>query len=211
MNQLKLVSLLGAALFLAPAAVHGWSSALAGHPAGSAQQGAAGALTPAVIGVVDLEKVAGGYKRAEELQGEYRREAEGLEAELRERAKTLDGLKADRDALEKGTRAWIEADIKHRSLIGQLEMAKERYEGYLRERQYRTLTLIYDDVRAAIAQVATQRGIDVVLRLRGNESGDKAPLGQVLRDQESREVLYSSPKLDLTEDVIRILRTAPAK
>ena len=63
---------------------------------------------------------------------------------------------------------------------------------------------VRDAFKAAIRQVATERGIDVVLQLRDEEPAGTRP-DQLSSEIFLTDVLHCDPSLDITADVLKIL------
>ncbi len=72
-------------------------------------------------------------------------------------------------------------------------------------KQNRLLLELQTQVGEAIKELAPKRGIDLVLRLRAQHG--EYPLGEQVHRAQSTDVLYAADPLDITEDVIDLLKT----
>jgi Skp family chaperone for outer membrane proteins len=146
------------------------------------------------IGIVDVATVLTRYAKWQDMQ-------KVLEERRGRRAEELDALAAEVDALRKelakldpDAKAYLE---KQGALIQKealLETTSQQYEielGVSEEKQYEALI---DEVGAAVAEIARERGLAVVLQ-RALEAPDGV----------WESVLYAEPRADLTDALIAYL------
>jgi Skp family chaperone for outer membrane proteins len=114
-------------------------------------------------------------------------------------AKMANSLKADSDAQ---TAAMDEFDAKS------LEFATSEKQMQIRmvREQNRQLTVAFDEIQAAVAEIAKKKGLDLVLV---NSNTDLPPNAKDIANSETlaglifnRSLLYVSDKVDITSDVI---------
>jgi Skp family chaperone for outer membrane proteins len=196
---MKLIS--SAVLFVASVlCLSAWASAKAQEPA-SAEAKAASAPK---IGVVDFVKVVEAYPRAIEERAkieEMRKQQRAvLEAELKKGRE----LEVKLEDLQRGTPA-------HDFTLHQLRMKKQDIEGLeqVYDRDWRRkidefYNAIYGDLERAVAIVAKERGVHMVLRAHPQLDGESAE--NRARVFEARMVWYSSSEIDLTPFVIKLLQ-----
>lgn len=174
----------------------------------TAQDGGAKPPAPAApkfpVGVVDFVKVFDAYPRAVQeenaLKDFNRRQQEVLDAEERK----LEQLKIQRDNYNKGSRDYAMKDNELRAKLRELEGLQEILRVEFGQKRNEFMNTIYADIGRAIAIVAKERDVKLVLRrhppLDGLSSGQNAQLN------EARQVWYAAEELDLTPHVIKLLQ-----
>ncbi len=165
-----------------------------------------------IIGVVDLDKAIDLYPKAiaerERLQNLFK--------EFAERLKSLDNqidqLKAEMTTLKEGS-------DRRDDLVYQLSQAFKNRDGYgnhLKSKRDREVAkfelMIYQDVDAAVTEVAKASGVDIVLRIRATPSfedvtkeGSDAQM-QRLAAYDRQLVWFAKDEVDLTQALIKVLR-----
>ena len=176
---------------------------------------------PTQVAVCDVVHVFGHAEKAQEwtaalndrrkeVQAEDKkklkaiREIESMLPELRGAA--YDGQLAKARQMTLARQAWIE-----------MEEAKSRRDWYVHS------AALYGDIMRTVAAVANERGVDVVLYHRRRPDDLAAPpkllqtllaggdaRKMLLPQIENRKVIYSTPEVDLTEEVlVRVNRARP--
>ena len=170
-------------------------------PAAFAQGGSAsGGATR--VGVVDLQAVLNGSDQFAAMQERQQERARDLQARLQEKQNQVKAGQNQLDALGPGTPAW---DAKRREVLEAAagvqawEQIAKQLEG---SEQAREFLALYEKADAAIAAVAAERGLGVVLA--GGQLPDLGALARADRSQitailQNRKVLYSSAEVDLTQ------------
>ncbi len=158
-----------------------------------------------VIAVVDLEKVKNGSPQVAEIQKAMSRKQAELRADIEERTRGAEVKKAERDTLNKESEAWHLADIQLKAYAYELEERAKRYERQLADLQGRLVAQFYDEIRGVIAGLARQRGLGLVLRIHESEV-EAMNVAEIAGTNRARDVLYFDPKLDITDDVIRLMK-----
>lgn len=167
----------------------------------------------ASIGVVDLDQAIDQYAlavqergRLQQLSGQFNDELDGL-------TRRIDEIRGQMSVLKQGSSTYEDKEFELRGLMRTREdLAALRKRQFDRELEQFELA-IYEDMEFAIAQVAKDRGIDVVLRVQNtidlspDEQKDadglqKAKLMQFNR----RSVWYTSNQVDLTPFLIKYLQ-----
>ena len=72
--------------------------------------------------------------------------------------------------------------------------------------QYKNHEEVYHDIDRAISKLAEKRGLQLVLRVNGAVP-DTAPLDARVGMWRAKSTFYHHDKLDLTEDVIKLLKS----
>jgi len=169
-----------------------------------------------VVGVVDIDKAVEFYPKAiaerERLQALNKSFVERMDAIT----KQIDQVRADMMLEKEGSdqREWKQLEY------GELQKRREVLKALLTRQfdreQQKGLITIYEDVEAAIAEVAKRRGVQIVLRhtpTLGPEDLVKDPSSaqrQRLIQYDTRLVWFASEEFDLTPAVINFLKVPAA-
>lgn len=182
---------LAATAFLAPAAV----------PAVAAAQTAA----PTRIGVANTARILNELQETRDLNQKIQNDLKTLEAERVTREQKVKDLQAVRDALKPDSpqfaeknKEWLQSRIEYEIWI-QMQRAN------LEREQKVQMTALFNKITQTVAEVATQKGIDLVVAEQRTDIPDnldainpdqlKAVIGQ-------RNILFVSASIDVTNDVI---------
>jgi len=174
-------------------------------PSSAPQNGAKPAAAAPAIGVVDIQLLFGQSPQA--VAG--REKLVALEAGFENRLKELDAeiKKAEIGVSSKqeGTLEHAEATLNVRALQGTFESLREMFTTEIRRQEVLMTAALYRDIEAAIAVVAGNRKLDLVLRLRPVPPAD-APLKLQQAGLEAKEIWFSSKRLDVTTAVLAVLQ-----
>ena len=162
-------------------------------------------MPPAVIGVVDLEKVYNNLEsrsdlvqRIEDMQTKMAEDATCMQEEL-------EMLSAELESLSPGSKAMIEMNDKAISISGRLR-AFETYGALLIERERAAdLRDSYDKIRAEAGVLSGIMGVDLVLLNDSIPMVDLADAAGTLQQISARRVLWASQTLDMTDELIERL------
>ena len=174
------------------------------RPAPVVAQGASGGEATRV-GVVDLQAVLNGSDEFAAMQERQQDRGRELQEELQRRQGEVKAGQNQLDALGPDTPAW---EAKRREVLEAAagtqawEQIAKQIEGGDQAREFLSL---YEQADAAVAAVAQERGLDVVLA-----KSDLPDLGQLARADrnqitailQNRKVLYSSDRVDVTQAVL---------
>lgn len=156
------------------------------------------------IGVVDAIAVINAYPTAIAGQATLQKLAADFQAEMNLHDQDIQQLELDIGSLEPGTREQGLKTLK-------LDQAKRYRQGLINlhlERMQVDSTQftveMYEDFWEAVGKVAKAKGLQVVLRKRKYDPALRADLRRASNDR--RTVLYAAPELDVTQDVINMLK-----
>lgn len=175
---------------------------LAGRPTQAQGPGA-----PPKFGVVDLGEVLREFKEVQEMEAKLQQRAAEFKKEGEARRDKLDTIRFERDRLHPDEPKWLQLQKELNRLSVELELwakfEKNDIEAESREQQSR----LYKKALQAVETVAKQRGLETVFQLDSIDLND--PKDMVTSQRMSvRAVLYASPSVDLTKDVIAMLNQA---
>ena len=146
------------------------------------------------------------------------RETKDLQQKMDEQRKTLaqqeQAKRASLNALQEARNQFKPESDQYREKNGELMRAAIEFETWgrvnqadLTREQKQQMKTLFDKIEAACGEVAKQRGFDVVI---ADQRGEITNLEQLNPDQlrvllNQRIVLYTSPKADITNDVIAFM------
>ena len=158
-----------------------------------------------VIGVVNALQVRTAYAKAIAGSESLRRLNESYLQGVRQREDLIKQMEMEVDSLDPS------AQVQRARMSLQIELARRELQGnelIHRDRllmQGATLQVaIYEDIWEAAAKVAQAKGLKLVLRVRELPAGAPLDVRQAFHDR--RNVLYHVGELDLTQDVINMLK-----
>lgn len=158
-----------------------------------------------VIGVVNALQVQAAYEKAIEgnqslrqLNDRFQESADKMEEAIQQLK--LEIMALDNSAQQERNMKSLQLDLAQRELQGREVLHREQM---LRESAALSVQ-IYEDIWAASAKVAQAKGLKLVLRMRELQTGAPLDIRQAFHDR--RNVLYAAPELDLTQDVINMLK-----
>lgn len=180
-----------------------------------AGQNGAGSLAGSVA-VVDLERVLGSYQK-------YRTALEAVRKDHEERQKELDAaenqvksLNGEVAALTKGTADWVDMTAKLASADAAYKARSQAVDLWVNQRLAEVRQQAVDEVLAAVGDLAKRKGVQLVLRHRSAVDDprldDRQKLQLKMQLLDVLEELYHAPALDMTQDVIDLLKgSTPAE
>lgn len=198
MNRLRKLPL---AVSLPAALLLGATAAVA-RPAPQDPVAAAAAPT---IAMVDIDRVLKAYPGAEAqqaawkvMEADFKSKMEALEAEVRQ-------AMGEREAFTQGTPERLRANLGYELKRLEYEEFHKILAAQAEQRKADVALELYGEIRRGIAAFAKAKGVQLVLRLRADDPN--LPKSMRLENNQQREVLYHDPALELTEDVIKFLKT----
>ena len=165
-----------------------------------AQDPAPAGPSPA-LAVCDIVHVFNNYARAADLNAQLNERGQALQSEDTKRAEAIQALEQELDLLKEGSPEYEQRfNEAQRLSIERQAWAKYQETLVMRERHRLTVEM-YEEVRQAVAAVAAQRGIDVVIyNVREPLKGETT--AQLLQEMQDRKVLYASERADITDAVL---------
>jgi Skp family chaperone for outer membrane proteins len=165
-----------------------------------------------LIGSVDLVKAFDQYPKWIRLKGELGKMSDQFEDQIKQINKRLEEIKATVSATapESDERKRAEFDLEMG--LQQRQWLAKTLRDKARAEEAKALLSVYEDVEAAIAVVARNRGVTMVQRVHdlGPSPGDIATLAAKDIDNrlmafERKQVWFAAPEIDLTDDLIKQL------
>ncbi len=161
-----------------------------------------GAMAPATIGCVDLERVfneciwlAEAEEQLAKITAVHQKEADRLRAEVELARQDLELLVPGTEQYKKAERAYVQATVDFRAYV-EFSGAKLEVE------RAKTRRNIYDRIAGAAERYAVAHGIGYIIT---NDSASDLQEGtdrQVVQQLLLRRVVYASSEYDVTDDLI---------
>lgn len=159
-------------------------------------------MKPAIVATVDLERVFNQLEERTAADEDLTKMADELQRDGDRRAKAI-------DALEEELEVYTPGSEQHQELLNKLALASHEYRAFVEwgrrkidVKKAATLRRIYSSIKDAIEREAKDKGYDIVFV---NDSLSPIPVSdesETSRQISARRMLYSSPQIDITRDVI---------
>ncbi len=183
------------------------------NPAPAAADAAAAKSAKApVIGVVDFVKAIENYPKYTQGLGDIDKLGDAGQKQIDAIKKQIDGKLAEQQAV-RGSEEARDLQDEIEILNSQGKALRERLLRKMEIERMRLLAAVYQDLEEAIAKVAKARGVGLVLRSHviDDPAVSLAKLSPGALDSrvkifERRQVWFASDELDLTADVINLLK-----
>jgi Skp family chaperone for outer membrane proteins len=171
---------------------------------------AAGPSGPTRVAVCDISAAFRNYDRLRDLNQVLRQKNDALKAENARRTKQVEDLQKELQDLKPGSKQY-QAKLEERDKAAVEGAVSLQYQKGVLDREQRQLTEdMFREILAAVSQVAQERGYDLVL---ARDSVDVTSLSmeELMDKMIQRKCLYSSPQIDLTEEVTQRANAAYKK
>ncbi|HET6202367.1 MAG TPA: OmpH family outer membrane protein [Planctomycetota bacterium] len=171
----------------------------------AAQPESAPAGAPARLGFLDIDEALRGSGKVKADLEELQRNLQTKLGELKARAEELNKQKKALAILDPDSREYFE---KRRDLDAEflkLDAEDKYWTRYRAEREETVKLAAYDDIRRAVGEVASAKGLDAVFRIDKTDAADARTLEERGERARRRMVFSSRPELDITPEVIRLL------
>lgn len=170
-----------------------------------------------VVGVVDMGKAFDNYPRTIKERERVKKLVDGWQEEIDRVSKRIEEMKGSLLVLKAGSpdreRKQLELELTMQERQGLAKLLSDR----LQVEQMRMHLAIYEDLDAAVAQLAKDRGVHLVLR---TDTSDIATADAADKDNakvmekrviafERRQVWFAADAIDLTSDLIKLLQVWP--
>ena len=129
-----------------------------------------------------------------------------MDLALKRGSQELEKLKLELSGWDPFTREWVDARQRVSATEAGLKALRDTEEQRLVIERYRNHEDVYNDIHLAISKLAKKRNLQLVLRV-NPAVPDTAPLDARVEMWRSKSAFYHHDKLDLTEDVIKFLKS----
>jgi len=151
--------------------------------------------------VCDVVSVFNDYDRAKDLSEDFRQRSEAISHERDKRAARIKAMQEELGGLEPGSDDYepLLQNVQREAIEAE---AWQQYKMTLAARDHHRLTTeMYEEILTMVQAIAEQQGYSLVL-FREGRSTQTESLQQLLGQVENRKVLYSSPRIDVTQMVL---------
>lgn len=179
------------------------AAALITMPSRAASQAAPGPQgTQLKIATASPSKIFFGMKEKNDVVAQLKQEVAELEKQNVSRRNKVTDLKnamellnPDAPQYEEANRAFMTAAIEHKNWLEVSQAQAARNEKMMTK-------MLFDRITAAIAELAKERGFDLVIAEQPAFNIERMTAEQLTQAMAQRQVLYASATTDLTNDVI---------
>jgi Skp family chaperone for outer membrane proteins len=160
---------------------------------------------PTKVATANMQKIFNELQETKDLNAKWANEGNNFKAQDTEKKQKIRDLEAARDALKPDSQAyeqknqdWLNAIIEYQAWAQGTNINRSRMQNL------QTVQL-FNKIQAAVAEVATQRGIDLVLseqRPEVPENAQNMKVEEVRALIGARNILYMNSAIDVTAEVI---------
>lgn len=154
------------------------------------------------IATASASKIFLGMKEMRDVQTKFKQELADLDAQNRSAQQKvadlrtqLDLLKPDSPQYEEASRAYMKAASEHKAWL-------ELNQGLASRNEKLQTKMLFDKITATIAEIATERGIDLVVSEQPPFNIDRMSSQDLTQAMAQREILYKNASDDLSDAVI---------
>lgn len=161
--------------------------------------------TTARVAIANPAKIFNEIQETKDLQAKFNTDLSALDLQRKERELTLKDTRTARDALKPDSQQWAERNQELLRLAIEFEVWQRATQADLERQQKTQMKAIFDKITDAIAQVATTKGIDLVIaEVRPDlpETLDQIQVNDLRARLVSRNVLFNTPGVDISAEVI---------
>lgn|GEM_PF-1132512 len=155
------------------------------------------------IAVIDLKQVFEGHTRFQAMRDQLMRDVEGAENTVKAQQEELRGMVEQFREYRQGTPEYkkMEADIANRQADLKVDISIRKKD--FMEREAKIHYHVYQEVLQEIQHFATQRGLNLVMRVNTEEVKDGNP--QQILQELNKPVVYFNKAIDITYPILNTL------
>ncbi len=161
-------------------------------------------IAPARIAVVSVRRILENSKTNAQWEAKVRAEGEKIRAELEKLSKEIQAIDADMATRKVGSSDYL--NLMRNGTVKQavLEAKDKFYQQELGLKQQQQIEQLYQEILVAVASVAKEKGIDLVVAKEECQFPTSSLRELTLVIQTSK-VLYHAEHMDITNDVLAVL------
>lgn len=174
----------------------------------SRAQDAASSYTPQTrIAVCDIKEILANFPKAKDLFADLQKRRTEIEMEDKKRRDALENIEGELAQLKRGGTEWERRFAEMQRLGIDREVWIKHQNGMMMHEHHKITRALYEEVVQAAGKVARDRGYHLVLSYDRNmpETANSQELGAVL---ETRSVIWTDSQVDITEDVLKQIKSA---
>ncbi len=158
---------------------------------------------PTRVAVVNIGKVSELYDRTADLEAEFNTKREALNKQrdaLRDKLERL--ARALQEEFKPGTEEYLARQKEGVLLEAELKYFMESRGKQIEAELASSLRMIYDDIHTVVAEIATERGFDIVLASDELPPGAPPSTAQMRQQIVLQKVVFWRAELDITNAVV---------
>ena len=161
--------------------------------------------TPAKVAIANPARIFGELKETQDLRKAMEAKGQQVQSQKFEKEQKIKDLQARRDQLKSDSPGYADANKDLMQAAMEYQVWGQMTQAEVQSEQKRQLLAIFSRITNAVSEVATAKGIDLVITDQRPEIPDN--LDSVNVDQlrgmiNSRNVLYFKPQVDISADVV---------
>lgn len=161
---------------------------------------------PAIVGTIDLDAVFKGYEKVKFSDEEFKSQAMAKQRELTQLGGQIKSSMDKMNQLAPGSPDFKKQDDEVTQLKARHEALRQQAEKEFALREAEILGTLYKEIQDMTSRVARYRGMTYVLRASNEPVSANNP--NLVMASMARAVVYSDPRVDITQDVINYLNVA---
>jgi Skp family chaperone for outer membrane proteins len=167
----------------------------------------------AKIGVANPSKIFSEIQETKDFVAKMKSDVDTFKAEQNSRAQKLKDIQTQLDMFKQDSPQFVEADKKLLDMSIEFEIYARSYQTTIERRRKDQIIKLYKKITAAVAKVATQKGLDFVAAdVQPDLPTDQTQLDQVNENTlngllAQRDVLYCAESIDISMAVIVLMDT----
>lgn len=169
----------------------------------SQAQSPLGGAAPTKVAVCKVVQIFAEYQRGKDLTKDLNAQGQAIQAENEKRTKKGDELKTQLEGYKVGSpkhEETLEAARRHE--ISRRVWLQMKQQEMLRKHK-RLTEEMFKDIRATVAEVAKEKGYDLVMQSQLSELQDSQNVQQLVAQIDRQKVLYNTPAIDITATVLQ--------
>jgi len=161
-------------------------------------------IAPARIAVVSVRRILENSKKNAQWEAKARAEGEKIMAELDKLSKELQAIEADMATRKVGSSDYLKLMREGTEKQAILEAKDKGYQQELTLKQQQRIEELYQEIIAAVASVAKNKGVDLVIA-KEEFQFPSTSLRELTLVIQTSKVLYNAEHMDITNDVLAVL------
>lgn len=161
-------------------------------------------IAPARIAVVSVRRVLENTKKSALWEEKARTEGKKIMAELEKLSKELQAIEADMATRKVGSSDYLKLMREGTEKQAILEAMDKFYQQKLVLKQQQQIEQLYQEIIAAVASVAKEKGVDLVIA-KEEFRFPSSSLRELTLVIQTSKVLYHAEHMDITNDVLAVL------
>jgi len=161
-------------------------------------------IAPARIAVVSVRRILENTKKNAQWEAKARAEGEKVRMELEKLSKELGAIEADMATRKVGSSDYLKLMREGTEKQAMLEANDKFYQQEFSLKQQQQIEQLYQDIIAAVASVAKDKGADLVI-VKEEFQFPSTSLRELTLVIQTSKVLYNAEHMDITNDVLAVL------